>query len=90
MIFPFFPFPTIFPFLPKLITPAPITAPQLMPHRMPPMLTPVASSTKSDSYCYRDANSSHAATSNAAQIRLQPPPSSPLALICKSHNNIPI
>uniref|UniRef100_A0A9I9DCL4 RWP-RK domain-containing protein n=1 Tax=Cucumis melo TaxID=3656 RepID=A0A9I9DCL4_CUCME len=38
-----------------------------MPHLMPPMLTPVASSTKSDSYCYRDANSSHAATSDAAQ-----------------------
>ncbi|KAA0042899.1 uncharacterized protein E5676_scaffold108G001210 [Cucumis melo var. makuwa] len=80
----------IFPFLPKLIIPAPVAAPQSMPHRMPPMPTPIASSTKSDSYCYRDANSSRAATSDATQIRLQPPPSSPLALISKSHNNIPI
>ncbi|KAA0037112.1 uncharacterized protein E5676_scaffold832G001680 [Cucumis melo var. makuwa] len=68
MIFPFFSFPTIFPFLPKVITLAPVAAPQPMPHRMPPMLTPVASSTKSDSYCYRDANSSRTATSDAAQI----------------------
>uniref|UniRef100_A0A1S3BPQ7 Uncharacterized protein n=1 Tax=Cucumis melo TaxID=3656 RepID=A0A1S3BPQ7_CUCME len=57
----------IFPFLPKLITPVPVAAPQSMPHRMPPMPTPVASSTKSDSYCYRDANSSRVATSYATQ-----------------------
>ncbi|KAA0048577.1 nascent polypeptide-associated complex subunit alpha-like protein 1 [Cucumis melo var. makuwa] len=31
----------IFPFLPKLITPAPVTAPQSLPHRSPPVLTPV-------------------------------------------------